>query len=117
MFAYVLVVKQAGETRTYALKIDDFNTFNTTMQQKFSSKKSEKIFNEDYLEEINKKAKDLGGAPALYQKAFLQFLSDQNLGLSLYEMEQTGAGTSNVQENWKKLELNQNGSITATPCN
>jgi hypothetical protein len=117
LFVSVLVVEQAGEIHTYAIKIDDFNQFNATMQQKKVSDESWKSFEKKYKDKIKNDAKSVGGTAAQYQKAFLEFMQSQNLGLALYQMEQTNAGTPFVQEKWKKLELDATNNIKETPCN
>lgn len=50
------------------------------------------------------------------QAELLKFINEYDLGISLYQMEQTGKGTSYVAENWKKLELDGKGSVKKLPC-
>lgn len=48
-----------------------------------------------------------------YEKAFLQFVQDEDLGVSLYEMKQN----ANSDPTWNKLELNGNNTPNRIPCN
>ncbi|WP_296386961.1 hypothetical protein [Winogradskyella sp.] len=117
LFVTALVVKQAGETHTYAIKIDDYFTFKETMEQKKANDIVWKDFAAKLKTKLKNDAKDLDGTATQYQKAFLEFIQSQNLGISLYEMEQTNAGTQFVQESWKKLSLDSNNTVVETPCN
>lgn len=117
LFVSVLVVQQAGEDKVYAIKIKNIAKLQTLEAIK-NDREKWKDFKDLMSEEYTKGANGISGGATAYQKVFLNIIKDFNLGVDLYEMEQTGAGTPNVQENWKKLTLNTtSNTIDKTPCN
>jgi hypothetical protein len=116
LFVSVLVVKQAGMVKTYAIKIKDFQAFETAMNRMKSTRTDWKQFGKLVKEKFKNDAGGITGTPMQYQQAFLELVQNQNLGLDLYEMEQTGAGTQFVQENWKRLSLDASNNVTENPC-
>ncbi|QMU64697.1 MAG: hypothetical protein GKR88_10640 [Flavobacteriaceae bacterium] len=59
----------------------------------------------------------VNGSALDYQKVFLQFVKDRDLGLDLYQMEQFHSGTPHVREKWKKLTLSADEStVIEEPC-
>lgn len=126
VFVSVLVVRQGGQTRTYAIKIEDI----TKLQQLqaiwddkgdanedgiYEYKNFESRLEKAYINDSN----GVNGSANSYQKTFLNFVKDENLGVSLYEMVQINPGTPDVAETWKKLTLDSNSpdGIKKTPCN
>jgi len=117
LFVNMLTVKQAGETHTYAIKIDDFSKLDD-LRDIFENNSEETVedLHEDLRQRYMDNANGANGAPTQYQRTFLNFLKDRDLGVSLYEMEIVNQGTPNVDINWNKLSLNPNGSVDSTPC-
>ncbi|WP_442787715.1 hypothetical protein [Flavobacterium suncheonense] len=77
-----------------------------------------KKYGETLEKQYVKRANGANGTKTQYERTFLQFLKEQDLGVTLYEMEQFNVGTPNVQEKWKKLELAaDNTNIDEIPCN
>lgn len=120
LFVSVLVVEINNHSYTYAIKIEDITKLQNlkNIHPKGTGTKIKwKNYGEKLLKYYEEGANGADGSPTQYEKTFLQFIQDQNLGVSLYEMEQQNEGTPNVQENWKKLELDSNNEINETPCN
>ena len=116
LFVSLLVVKQGGETITYAIKIENMNDLqglNSVFNNKKRLKKWIKKLKKKYEEDAN----NAEGTPNQYHKAFLEFANDYNLGVSLFEMGQDSEGTPGVNENWTELNLNDQGEVISTPCN
>lgn len=124
LFTSILIVKQGNEVKTYAIKIHDISKFQK-LQDVIDDKEDANGDGIDEYFELNKElreayiqdANNINGSPTQYQTVLLKFLKDNDLGVSLYEMEQTNAGTPQVQENWKKLNLGDFNTVTASPCN
>ncbi|MGV7105573.1 hypothetical protein [Flavobacterium sp. U410] len=124
LFVCVMVVKIGVYYYTYAIKIENFSKLATlsAIHPYFNGLGSgTKTTWKDYGEKLGRyyqnKANGINGTPMQYERALLQFIKDQDLGVSLYEMEQTGFGTPFVKENWKKLELgSDNNTINEIPC-
>ncbi|WP_431133241.1 hypothetical protein [Psychroserpens mesophilus] len=124
LFTSILIVDQDNETKTYAIKIDDITKFQKLQDIKNDVDDANGDGIDEYYnlnEEMEKAyiqdANNVSGSAEQYQKVFLKFINDNDLGISLYEMEQTNDGTPQVQENWKKLNLSSFDTITSTPCN
>lgn len=118
LFVNILVVKQDGENKVYAIKIKDIARLQS-LESIFQNRRNRDDFKEKLAELYTNDANGINGSPTQYQKVFLQFVQKQNLGLDLYEMEQIDVGTPNVQERWHQLTLNTTGNggpITKTPC-
>ncbi|BCY28019.1 hypothetical protein [Flavobacterium okayamense] len=120
LFVSVLVVNIDGVIYTYAIKIDDINKLGKLRDvhpnNNGSPRKWSKFANSlsYYYEEY---ANGYNGSKLDYEKTFLTFLKNKDLGVSLYEMNQTGFGTPSVTETWSKLELNSdNSNVVSTPC-
>lgn len=120
LFVCVLTVQIGGSSFTYAIKIEDLTKLqklkNLNPNANGTKTKWER-FGEKLKVKYDKNAGGVSGSPSLYEKTFLQFIEDLDLGVSLYEMEQENAGTPDVTENWKKLELNGNKPLKEIPCN
>lgn len=118
LFVCVLVVRQAGSIKTYALKINDIEKLQNIQTHKETDAKW-KDFGETLRDKYEGDANGVDGTIVQYQKVFLEFLRDNDLGVSLYEMEQENAGTPFVSEKWSKLTLNANSpnGIRKQPCN
>lgn len=124
LFVCVMVVNIGGQNYTYAIKIEDFSKLETLNNLHYpvngignGTKSTWRNFGNKLNGYYEKYAEELGGSTSLYEATFLQFIKDQNLGVSLYEMEQFDFGTPNVHETWKKLELDNNNELTEIPCN
>lgn len=95
---------------TYALKVDS-QQFNGTMYANFLlNKRSQKKF-EKNLKNIQLGRNNADNA-ALFEKDFLNFISDNNLGLSLFKI-------NSATSNWENLSLNPNdkNQVDTTSCN
>ncbi len=120
LFVCIMVVEIGTSTYTYAIKIDDITklqALNNIHPNGNGTDTTWDDFGENLKEYYVNRADGANGSPSQYEKTFLQFIQDQDLGVSLYEMEQTGFGTPNVQENWTKLELDGNDPPKEIPCN
>lgn len=118
LFVSVLVVKQGGQTKTYAIKIDaltNLQGLESIHQNDNDWSDLEDLMRSKYTDAAN----GVNGSPNQYQKAFLNLINDLNMGVSLYEMEQSNIGSPNVAENWSKLSLDSNSpnGIKKTQCN
>ncbi|RKE99026.1 hypothetical protein [Ichthyenterobacterium magnum] len=115
LFVSVLVVIQNDIKHTYAIKIDDIS--------KLRSLEALKANEEDWIDFGNEMSEayagddgdGTNGSAYEYQVALLKFIEDNDLGVSLYEMNQTNPGP-NVAETWDKLTLS-NTTVIKTPCN
>ncbi|KGO86207.1 hypothetical protein, partial [Flavobacterium suncheonense] len=117
LFVCVMTVKIADDYYTYAIKIDDITKLQE-IEEIHSDKSKWEKFGDKLENKYMKFCNGTSGTKAQYERTFLQFLKEQNLGVTLYEMEQFNVGTPNVQEKWKKLELaTDNTNIDEIPCN
>jgi hypothetical protein len=124
LFTSILIAKQGDSNNTYAIKIEDITKF-----QKLKEIHDDKgDANNDGIDEYEnldreledlyvENANDLAGTPTQYQRVLLKFLSDNDLGVSLYQMEQINAGTPDVEETWERLNLGFGDTVSKTPCN
>lgn len=121
LFVNMLVVQQGGATKVYAIKIKNYNKFKI-LEDIYQTKKVK----DDFIKDLTDVYSDedgpdgVNGSAVEYQKAFLEFIKDQDLGLDLYEMEQLNAGTPEVEERWHQLTLNITGvgnPVIKIPCN
>ena len=120
LFTAIMVSKIGGVAYTYAIKIDDISKLQEL--KKLHPKGNGSFIKwERYGDRLNEKYKDdadgANGTQAQYEKTLLEFLKDEDLGVSLYQMEQVNFGTPNVYEIWKKVELNGDNPPKKTPCN
>ncbi len=124
LFTNILIVELDDEVHTYAIKIDDISKF----------QQLEAIYNDqgdlngdgiDEYKELNDELRDtyiedannISGTATQYQKALLNFISNNDLGISLYQMEQLNEGTPQVTESWKRINLGLDGNLAeSTPC-
>lgn len=116
LFVSLLVVNQGGLTKTYAIKIKNTNQLSALgnlIQNRNDWKDLIDVFKKKYEDN----AENGEGSPNQYQKAFLELVRDNNLGVSLFEMGQQNSGTPGVSENWTELNLNDQGEVVPTPCN
>ena len=118
VFVAVLVAQQGGQTHTYAIKIEDITKLQE-LDSLYQNDEDWDDFGSELQQKYSQEANGVNGTAAQYQKTFLNFINDLNLGVSLYEMEQSNVGTPNVEETWKKLTLNATSpnGIKKTPCN
>ena len=120
LFVCVLAVEIGSSSYTYAIKIEDITKLQKlkNLHPKANGTKTKWVqYGEKLKKYYEKKANGVNGSSSQYEKTFLQFIEDQDLGVSLYEMEQINTGTPDVQENWKKLELDGNNPLKEIPCN
>ena len=115
LFTSILVTQQSGMTQTYAIKIDDIIKFRK-LQNVRKNKRQWDILNEELRNKYIAEANNTEGSPAEYQKTLLEFLNENNLGVSLYQMQQINAGSPDVEETWTKLSLGPTNNINQTPC-
>ncbi len=117
LFVSVLAVKIGGIAKTYAIKIEDLTKLQS-LQLIHSNQREWDKYGGNLRKQYEEKANGANGSETEYERTFLQFIKEQNLGVSLYQMEQLNAGTPQVQEKWTKLELNNdNTTINEAPCN
>lgn len=124
LFTSILIAKQGASNNTYAIKIEDITKFQKLKdiyddqgdanddgidEYKVMNRELERLYEED--------ANDSAGTETQYQRVLLQFMADNDLGVSLYQMEQTNAGTPDVEENWKRLNLGLGDTVINSPCN
>jgi hypothetical protein len=115
LFVSVFIAEQNGTAQTYAIKIDDITKFQNLQAIKNNPKKWKDLDKEllgKYIDDAN----DHLGTELQYQRVLLNFIRDNDLGVSLYKMEQTNAGTSQVQETWTKLELGLGDNVNPSQC-
>ncbi|MGB1312334.1 MAG: hypothetical protein ACPG54_01740, partial [Bizionia paragorgiae] len=122
VFVCVMVVAQAGQTHTYAIKIEDVNKLQS-LQAIWNDKDDAngdgtyelRDFESELQKTYIKEADGINGSANAYQKTFLNFVKDKDLGVSLYEME----SVPGQLETWKKLTLDPTSpnDIKTTPCN
>ncbi|QNK77762.1 hypothetical protein H7F37_01335 [Winogradskyella sp. PAMC22761] len=124
LFVTALVVKQNGVTHTYAIKIEDISKLQSLQALWDDSKDSNndgidewKDFSDKIDGMYSEGADNINSEGAVYQKIFLEIVRDLDLGIGLYEMEATGDQPPLPLEKWKKLTLNTNNQVAATPCN
>lgn len=115
LFVNMLTVKQAGETHTYAIKINDYNKLDK-LKDIYENNRKWRSLREDLRDAYEESANGTDGAASQYKKTFLNFLKHKDLGVSLYEMEVVNPGTPNVDLIWNELTLNPNESINKNPC-
>lgn len=113
LFVNIMTVTIGGNNYTYAVKITDINKLTDKLNGLHSN---DKLW-EEYGEKLFSYYIDSNGNPLTnitdYEKAFLQFVQNEDLGVSLYEMKQN----RNNDPIWNKLELNGNNSPNRIPCN
>ena len=70
---------------------------------------------EAYFEE----ASGIDGSPIQYQKAFLNFVDDLDIGVSLFKMNPNDLNDPDNLETWDKITLDSNSltGIKKEPCN
>lgn len=117
VFVSILVIKQGDETNVYAIKIEDLSKLGSLR----SKRQSQRVWDK-YGEKLDKKyteeADGISGSDSQYQKAFLKFVRDEDLGISLYQMIPNNPDDPTQLETWKKLTLSEDESnIVPTPCN
>ncbi|WP_040281236.1 hypothetical protein [Psychroserpens damuponensis] len=115
LFVSVFIAEQNGNAKTYALKIDDITKFQSLMTIKNNKRKWKKL-KKELLDKYIDEANDHLGTELQYQRVLLEFIQENDLGVSLYKMEQTNQGTPQVQETWKKLKLGLEDTIIDSQC-
>lgn len=119
-FTVIMTSEIRGVPNTYAIKINNISKLQklkTLHPKENGTNKKWRTFGEKMEKYYEKSANGNNGNQTQYEKTLLQFLQDEDLGVSLYQMEQINTGTSNVQEIWKKIELDGNNPPKKTPCN
>lgn len=95
----------------YAIKLNDLNKSYDNFAKKYA--KNSPFFSQTFKDRIDKFYKDndmTHGKPKNDQTiGFLELVKELDLGIELYEADDTF-------QNWKKLELDNNGNIKQTPC-
>lgn len=115
LFVCMLVVKHGTETYTYAIKISDVNKLDSLNNYK----NSDADWN-DFGNELQEAYEESSGGfidANHYQKRFLEFMEDKDLGVSLYKMNPNDPNDLNNLETWDKLSLNDNNIVVTEPCN
>ncbi|TXE17643.1 hypothetical protein ES692_08750 [Psychroserpens burtonensis] len=123
LFVSVLIAYQGDAPKTYAIKVDDITKFQN-LQAVYNDMNDANGDGIDEYREMNQQLEDLyienandsSGTEAQYQKVLLKFISDLDIGASLYQMEQTNEGTSQVQETWKKLDIGLTDNVIDSQC-
>jgi hypothetical protein len=116
LFISILIANQAENNQTYAIKIDDITKFQKLKNIKENLPREWEKLNKELEDRYIEEASDLLGTADDYQKTLLKFINDYNLGVSLYQMEQTGAGTPSVAETWTKLGLSPAEEVIESGC-
>jgi hypothetical protein len=116
LFISILIANQAGNNQTCAIKIDDITKFQKLKNIKENLTKEWEKLNKELERRYIEEASDRLGTADDYQKTLLKFINDYNLGVSLYQMEQTGAGTPSVAETWTKLSLSPAEEVIESGC-
>ncbi|WP_131387728.1 hypothetical protein, partial [Flavobacterium suncheonense] len=84
-----MTVKIGDDYFTYAIKIEDFTKLQTLQAIHNSEDKNDwKKYGETLEKQYVKRANGANGTKTQYERTFLQFLKEQDLGVTLYEMEQ-----------------------------
>lgn len=109
---YILVCKDKNteETKTYAIKIDNFTALDDNVNEIWDVKYENIADEKSKLKAIHKKqAFKYNKCNGDYEKSFLEQFAA--FGISLYE------ATNENLTNWDKLSLDENSEVKPTPCN
>jgi hypothetical protein len=110
---FLIVCKDAsGTTKYYNIKVDNYIELNNYVNSMLNDNNNNGALTEkETIFKIHEKQERIYGKEPYqdYEKSFLKQFKD--FGISLYS-----ASDENLTD-WKKLQLNPNGTVVAVPCN